>query len=123
MNKWTLTFILSFMTLSTLASWSDFTFLGTLNNVVFSYRVYSPSEVAKGSSIEFKALNLNTMKARVLISDIVYTCYDGSQENGNLLTHRLGGGQDFLFKAQENICQERGGFESLSVSLDARVRR
>ncbi|GEM_PF-2687608 len=123
MRNWLFAIILVLISSSSFANWSEFTFLGTINNVVFSYRVYSPSEIAKGSSIEFKVLNLNKMKARVLITDIVYNCYDGSQESGNLLTKRISGGKDFSFKTQENICQEKGGFESLSVLLDARVRR
>lgn len=105
------------------ANWSDYTLLGTINNVVFSYRTFDHSEVAKGSNLQFRAINLNSMRARVLISDVKFRCYDGSTENGRLLTKRIKGGETHVFDIQDNVCQERGGFESLTVSLDARVRR
>ncbi len=109
--------------LSAKANWSDFTLLGTINNVVFSYRTFDHSEVAKGYNIQFRVMNLNSMRARVLISDIKFNCYDGSVVSGGFTSKRLRGGETHLFDTVENICQERGGFESLSVSLDARVRR
>lgn len=105
------------------ASWSDYTLLGTINNVVFSYRTFEHSEAAKGSNLQFRAINLNSMKARVLISDVNFQCYDGSIESGRVLTKRINAGETHLFDVQDNVCQEKGGFESLTVSLDARVRR
>lgn len=109
--------------LNTYADWSEFTLLGTINNVVFSYRTQDAAETAKGTQVQFRCINLNSMRARVLISDIKFNCYDGSQEDGRLLTKRLKGGETFLFDSLENVCEERGGLENLSVSLDARVRR
>ena len=123
MKKYLATLVLIFWCSQSAANWNDYTFLGTISNVVFSYRVYNPSEISQGSRVQFKALNLNNMRARVLLSDVIYNCYDGSSESGRMLTKRLKGGEEHLFNIQDNVCQERGGFESLSVSLDARVRR
>lgn len=123
MKKNLATLVLIFWCSQAAANWSDYTFLGTISNVVFSYRVYNPSQISQGSKVQFKALNLNNMRSRVQISDVTFNCYDGSSEVGPLLRERLTGGEEHLFQAQENVCQERGGFESLSVSLDARVRR
>ena len=123
MRKNLATLVLILWCSQTAANWSDYTFLGSISNVVFSYRVFNPSIISQGSKVQFKALNLNSMRARVLLSDVIFNCYDGSSESGRLLTHRLKGGEEYLFKTQESVCQERGGFESLSVSLDARVRR
>ena len=123
MKKYLATLILIFWCTQSAANWSDYTFIGSVSNVVFSYRVFNPSEVSLGSRVQFKALNLNSMRTRVLISDVIFNCYDGSSEGGRLLTQRMKGGETHLFDIQDNVCQERGGFESLSVSLDARVRR
>lgn len=113
---------LMLLSTSAQADWSEYTFLGTLNNVVFSYRTQEGAN-GEGTSVQFRVLNLNSMRARVRLSDISFNCHDGAIENPSDISFRMSGGEEKLVDPSHNVCAGLGGLENLNVLIDARVRR
>lgn len=105
------------------ANWSDYTFLGTLNNVVFSYRTYEPADSSEGSQVQFRVTNLNSIRSRIRIDDKAFHCFDGSIENPNRTTDRIKAGETTTFDPIVGVCKNSGGLNYINVTIDALVRR
>ena len=103
------------------AEWLAYTYLGTISGVDFHYRKTSDVE---SQNVQFKVTNTNTMTAKIKISDINFYCVrDNVTEVQKSISVRLKSSEEVTPKTFENVCQNFGGMDYLSVSIDARVRR
>lgn len=119
MKKWITLFALTIISTAQ-ANWGDFTYLGTINYVNFSYR---STEAVDGQQVQFRVQNFNNIRARIKISEIQFHCVDGQTETRSNLSFNMKGGEETLTTPFLDVCKGLGGLDHLNVNLDARVRR